>query len=152
MRTKHNHPVLQHLRNIWNRLQYPGIILAYRVASFKTQNLWLTAPASILNSLQVWNRNKINRLSYKQEMDRWIILSVSPFFKAVRRPKKFMNRLLQNALQHICPSKTDIPPCDFTLQVIKSRLNCKQRTVVPPLLALALSTLATEAANFLMLF
>lgn len=43
-----------------------------------------------------------------------------------------MNRLLQNELQHICPSETDIPPCDFTLQVIKSRLHCKQRTAVPP--------------------
>lgn len=63
-----------------------------------------------------------------------------------------MNRLLQNQLQHLCPPETDIPPCDFTLQVIKSRLRCKQRAAVPPLLALALSTLATEAASFLMLF
>lgn len=44
-----------------------------------------------------------------------------------------MNRHLQNELQHICPSEADIPPCDFTLQVIKSRLQCKQRTAVPPL-------------------
>jgi len=58
-----------------------------------------------------------------------------------------MNRLLQNELQHICPSETDIPPCDFTLQVIKSRLHCKQRTAVLPPLALAPSTLATEAAS-----
>lgn len=43
-----------------------------------------------------------------------------------------MNRHLQNELQHICPSEADIPPCDFTLQVIKSRLHCKQRTAVPP--------------------
>lgn len=50
-----------------------------------------------------------------------------------KQDEKFMNRHLQNELQHICPSEADIPPCDFTLQVIKSRLHCKQRTAVPPL-------------------
>lgn len=37
-----------------------------------------------------------------------------------------MNRHLQNELQHICPSEADIPPCDLTLQVIKSTLHCKE--------------------------
>lgn len=56
-------------------------------------------------------------------------------------------RHLQNELQHICPSAADIPPCEFTLQVIKSRLLCKQRAAVPPWPAPALSTLAAEAGR-----